>query len=448
MVASLLLSKDLDKQMKAIKQMPGSVANVVQVNIDVIEKDILPGSISLLHTELGISVTDSGQPIPNIANVLRVLEGCQCFKDRIWYDEFHQKIFTNLRTGSAREWSDAETISLTIFMQNNIGFLRIGKEAVFDAVLAYGRLHTRNEPKDWMESLIWDKTPRIERFFNDCLGADENDYTKAASKNFLIAVVARIYSPGSKVDTMPVFEGVQGSLKSTALENLVGKNLYCDAHESVTSKDFFQILPGKLIVEIAELDAFSRAEVTRIKQVITCKVDRYRASYGRLAEDHPRMSVFVGTTNEESYLKDNTGARRFWPVKIGKINIPRIQSDREQLFAEAVHLYKSGASWWEMPETAAAEQESRRQADDWEEVIAKYLVGRLETSTMEVAKDCLYFNPKEIGRAEQMRVARCLKVLGWTKHDAWRDGKVLKKWFPKDDASLQPSAWEEKGGEL
>ena len=150
------------------------------------------------------------------------------------------------------------------------------------------------------------------------------------------------------------------------------------------------------------------------------------------------MSVFVGTTNENEYLRDSTGARRFWPIKIGSINLPLIEANRDQLFAEAVHLYKSGAKWWEMPTSTALEQESRRQADVWEEVITTYLLGKMDVSVLEVGTDCLKLLPKEFKKPEEMRIAKCLRVLGWFNKDVWWNGKSVKRWFLKDEA-LPPS---------
>ena len=125
---------------------------------------------------------------------------------------------------------------------------------------------------------------------------------------------AREFSTGCQVDNMVVLEGVQGIGKSRALRALGGK-WYSSASESVMYKDFYLILTGSLIMEIAELDSFKKAEVTRIKQVISSPHDYYRVPYGRDAQVYPRMCVFVGTTNEREYLKDTTGARRFWPIK-------------------------------------------------------------------------------------------------------------------------------------
>ncbi len=387
--------------------------------------------------DLGIAMSPSGQPYCNIDNALRVFENHPGLASSIWYDAFYGKIFTTWKNGRLNEVADADVVELTMFMQRYIGLKRITKDSVFDAVVVHGRKNARNAPKDWMESLVWDNTPRVQNLFSTYFGASDNEYSKAVSANFLISLVARVYRPGCKVDNMVVLEGGQGSFKSTACEILVGKELYCDASESVMSKDFLQMLQGKLLIEIAELDSFTRAEVTTVKRMITCKSDRYRASYGRITEDHPRQCVFIGTTNEDAYLRDVTGARRFWPVEIGKININLREKEREQLFAEAVLLFKEGASWWEVPKDAAkCEQESRRQIDPWEEVIANYLIGKSDVSSSDVATDpnCLKLYPKDINRSVSMRIADVLKSLGWKCQVVWKGCKAERVWNSPEKA--------------
>ena len=189
-------------------------------------------------------------------------------------------------------------------------------------------------------------------------------------KNFWISIVARVYCPGCQVDNMIVLEGPQGLKKSSALR-VIGGNWFCEQHEAVNGRAFFEVLQGKLLVEISELDAFSRADVTRVKQVVTCVSDRYREPYGHHAKDHPRQCVFVGSTNKDDWNRDETGARRFWPIRCTEIDIDAIASNREQFFAEAVHRFKSKETWWEMPSIETeGEQESRYVEPAWSNLSA------------------------------------------------------------------------------
>lgn len=381
--------------------------------------------------DLGLACTDKGIPYPNVDNVQRVLEKWEPMRGVIWFDEFRNQLMTS-RTGPAREWADHDDVWLQTWFQRDMGMVKMSKDCIQGAIVGHARKFSRNEPKDWMESLTWDGTPRLEHFLEDHLGADATAYVRAVSKNWWISLVARIYRPGCKVDTMMVLEGPQGIRKSSALA-AIGGAWYAEIAERVDNKDFHQCLQGKMLVEIAELDAFGKSEVTRIKQVITCATDRYRASYGRYAEDHPRKCVFVGSTNDDHYLRDATGGRRFWPVRCRSIDLDGIKANRDQLFAEAVALLKQGASWWEMPaDETEREQEARRQVDSWEEPISAWLRGReseitaaggLSLTTTEILRGALGMDDvSKHGRGEQTRVGGIMKVLGWKSDVVWQAG--------------------------
>jgi putative DNA primase/helicase len=289
--------------------------------------------------------------------------------------------------------------------------------------------HRRNECREWLSCLTWDGVERLSALIPAGFGAVSSDYTAAVGRCWLVSMVARALTPGCKVDTMPVFEGNQGKRKSTALQVLVGAKWFAEAAESPTSKDFFQALQGKMLVEIGEMDSFSKAEVHTIKRVISCQTDRYRAPYGRRAEDHARQGVFAGTTNRDDWNRDETGARRFWPVTTGEVDLAWLVAHREQLFAEAVARFRRGEPWWDVPQAdAEREQEARRKVDAWEGEIAEWSLGMRETTVAQVLEGCLKITPDKWDRPSQMRAAACLKVLGWNKADAWRGGKVVKVW--------------------
>lgn len=415
-------------QATAVAKSNGATADA-QVNVTVsAEPQDADASLYALYEEMGIALTGQGNPICNVDNALRVIERYEPLKDLIWFDEFHRKYFTRWNSPTPREWEDVDTLNLTAIMQRDLALRRMSDDMIYKAAVVFAHKHVKNDPRDWMSGLTWDGVERCGHFFIDCFGAEENDYTLAVGRNFWTGMAARIFKPGCQLDNMVVLEGGQGIGKTRALR-LLGGPWYAEAHESVTSNDFFMILHGKMIVEIAELDAFSRAEVTRIKQVVTCTTDRYRAPYGRTAQDHPRMSIFVGTTNEHAYLRDNTGGRRFWPVKCGDINHDLIAQNREQLFAEAVARFKAGDKWYEMPaEATLAEQEARRHVDEWEGAIYDFLLQRDEVSIRELAADCLKIEVGKLDTGIQMRVGRVLRALNWSKHTKWTAGAQGKVW--------------------
>jgi predicted P-loop ATPase len=235
-------------------------------------------------------------------------------------------------------------------------------------------------------------------------------------------------------------------LKSTACSILAGE-YFSDNLPDINGKECSQHLRGKWLVEVAELRAYSRAMVDHFKEFLVRDVERYRPPWGREEVHEPRQCVFIGTTNKGLYLRDETGNRRFWPIKVGSINLDLLRQDRDQLFAEAVFRFNSGEPWWPDAEferrTIAPEQEARFEADAWEGPIQQYLE-RLDpkrTTVLKVALGALAYEddrpvliPGEaspargtpinrLGKADQLRIAACLTHLGWvpkrTESERW-----------------------------
>lgn len=362
--------------------------------------------------QLDLVLMPNGTPIMNLDNVVRAIESDPNLRGKIWYDEFLDTIMTTWQ-GEARQWKDADDVLLQLYMQRHVGLTRIGLQTCHDAAVVAAFHDTRNECKDWLKSLSWDGVRRLSYLMSEGLGAPENAYTDAVGRCWVMSMVARVFRPGCKVDTVPVLEGTQGAGKSTALRILGGK-WFTECHENVTHKDFYEVLKGHMLVEIAEMHSFTRAEVERIKGIISCQMDRYRKSYGRNTENHPRQTVLACTTNRDDWQRDETGARRFWPVRCGNVNHDWLRDNRDQLFAEAVHLFNDGGSWWDVPMDLQNEEvESRRDSDSWESVIGGWLWNQNRPTTSEILSDCLKI---EIGRHDQIaqkRVGRVMRVLGW-----------------------------------
>ena len=210
------------------------------------------------------------------------------------------------------------------------------------------------------------------------LGRRDTPLNRAIGSRWMISAVARIMQPGAKVDHMLILEGPQGTKKSSALKMLAGADWFTDELAEIGSKDAAQQMRGIWIIEIAELDAISRAEVSRIKAFLSRTTDRYRPPYERYVVEVPRQCVFAGSVNPDTYLRDETGNRRFWPVRCGNINLDALSRDRDQLWAEAVARYRDGTIWWlneaELIADAKIEQDQRYQADAWDARIDRWLV--------------------------------------------------------------------------
>jgi len=369
-------------------------------------------SVRALWQRAGIKVLQSGNPLTNMDNLLRILAAAGDVK--VWFDDFHKRIFTTWQTGVQHEWSDDDTLDLMLRFQRDFVFVKVTAEMVLQAVQYFAKRNRKHEPRDWLKGLIWDGKHRIANFFHDYMKAADNTYTKSASQNFWVSLIARIQVPGCKVDNMVILEGREGIRKSSALA-VIGGPWYSEMMIDLNNlAGFLEVLPGKLIIEISEMDAFKKADATAIKKVITNQVDRYRPPYGRQAEDFPRQCIFVGTTNESEYLRDMTGNRRFWPISVDTVNTDAITRDRDQLFAEAKYLFDNDVKWYFMPEEATKEmQESRRERDPWEDAIEEFLVNTNTTKQQFIAEEVLHLMVSKMTWQESRRITKIMKKLGW-----------------------------------
>ena len=270
---------------------------------------------------------------------------------------------------------------------------------------------------------------------------------------------ARICRSGAKADHMLILEGHQGARKSTALKILAGENWFTDELPDLGSKDAAIHMQGVWIVEIAELDAIGRAEVSRIKAFLTRTTDRFRPPYGRHTVEIRRQCVFAGTVNPDTYLRDETGNRRFWPIRCGDIDIESLRRDRDQLWAEAVARFKDGAIWWledtALLKAAREEQDKRYQSDAWDGLIDRWLTHEIrvfgdsfssfdpirresvlrhepltDVSVGEILEEAIGIEPARWNRVDQMRVSGYLKKNGWERYRTYDvvDGKTAREW--------------------
>jgi predicted P-loop ATPase len=230
-----------------------------------------------------------------------------------------------------------------------------------------------------------------------------------------------VFQPGCQADYMLVLEGDQGILKSSACRALAGEWFSDSLPEQIQGKDARQHLRGKWLVEVSELAAFSKADTEALKAFITRREERYRPPFGRHDVAEKRQCLFIGTTNQDSYIKDQTGGRRFWPVKCTAIDVEGLALARDQLFAEAVHRFKRGERWWPTAEDERKffrpQQEKRQEDDPWFPVIEKYLHDHSlsQVTVSDIARNCLGFQgDSRIGTQEQRRIVSIIKELGWT----------------------------------
>jgi predicted P-loop ATPase len=387
---------------------------------------------------------EKGQVLSNLANAMLALRNDAALRDTLAYDEMYAgevllREINGTLCAKPRPVADADASAIQEYLQLS-GLTRVGKDTVHQAVDLRARERPFHPVRDWLNSLRWDATPRVATWLTTYLGAKETEYTKAIGRMFLVAAAARIYQPGCQADYMIILEGGQGEYKSSACKILGGEWFSDNLPDIATAgKDVSQHLRGKWIIEVTELHAMSRAESNQLKAFITRTVERYRRSYGRKEVVEPRQCLFIGTTNKSIYLRDDTGGRRYWGVHTGTIKLDDLKRDRDQLFAEAVQLYRDGALWWPDKkferQHIKPEQDKRFEADPWEDPIAAWLAEKTAISEITIsslAKGALGFkDDSRIGTADARRIAAILQQEGWERGERKTTGRF---WTRKEES--------------
>lgn len=365
---------------------------------------------------------DRGKPISNVANVLCALRADPAYSGLFRYDQMAsmtllvQPIEPQAEPFKPRPISDSDVTHIQERLQI-AGLSRVAKDLMNQAVDCIASERAFHPVRDYLKSLTWDGTKRLDRWLSYYLGSEPTPYTEGIGRMFLIAMVARIMEPGCKADYMMVLEGPQGARKSTVC-SILGGEWFSDGLPDLRSgKDVPVHIKGKWLIEVAELSAMGKADTEMLKHFLTRRVERYRPPYGAREVVEGRQCVMVGTTNKSAYLNDETGGRRFWPVKVGTIDTDALMHDRDQLFAEAVAAFRRGDPWWPDGDFEAQhirpEQEERFEVDEWEGLIAAHLTHQNRTTVQRVAYDALAFENKKIGTTEQRRIGKILERLGW-----------------------------------
>lgn len=365
---------------------------------------------------------ERGQAYANVANVLMILRADPEYSAAFAYDQMAcvtllaKALDTQAEPFSIRAVTDDDVTHIQERLQM-LALPRVGKEVMHQAIDCIASERSFHPLRDYLSRLEWDGVSRLDTWLTAYLGVEETAYSFGIGRMFLISMIARILKPGCKADYMLILEGEQGARKSTACAILGGDWYSDDLPDLKTGKDVALHLRGKWLIEVAELAAMGRADQETLKKFLTKNVERYRPPYGVREVVQERQCIFVGTTNRSTYLTDETGGRRYWPVKVGEIDTDALQCDRDQLFAEAVQAFRKGEKWWPDADFEATcirpQQEERFEQDEWEALIAAHLDGQSRTTIQRVAVSALHFEDKKIGTTEQRRIGKILDRLGW-----------------------------------
>ena len=424
---------------------------------------------------------NTGKPEKTIKNVETVINHDPALKGRIHFDSFAEYIvgvaplpWSGRANGEGPfRWRDEDDAGLRDYMERILKFR--SRDVIDDGLILAAKQSGFNPVTDYLDKLKWDGRPRLDNLLIDYLGAEDCNYTREVTRKAFTAAVARAKEPGVKFDTMTVIRGPQGIGKSTLLR-LMGLSWYTNNLRSFEGKDAAELLQGIWIVEVDELDLMRKTDVREIKSYLSRTEDHYRAAYARKTEKHPRRCVFFGTTNDDEYLFDATGNRRFLPVEAGVTTATKnlfeelTEEEIGQVWAEAVVRWQMGESLIlskEMEEEAEKRRRARTERDSLQGMIEQFvdrkipadwltwpksarkmfwggsmdipqdkLVERDRICAAEIWSELLGEYTKAVPRKEAMRINNVLKMM-----DDWEPSGVVNF---GDDYGKQRGFWKKQ----
>lgn len=352
------------------------------------------------------------------------------------YDAFRDEIMFSEDGGHGWEpFKDADYVRLRIQLER-IGFKSPNKEITRDAVLLASELNRFDSAQLWLGRLVWDGVPRVDRFLTDYIKAvEDTPYVRAVARYLWTAAAGRTLSPGVKADMVPVLVGAQGIRKSSAVAAMAPDPQYfCEISLADRDDDLSRKMRGRLIAELGELRGLRGKEREAVKAWVSRQYEDWTPKFREFNTVYPRRLVFIGTTNNDTFLDDVTGNRRWLPVTVASVDVPAIERDRLQMWAEAAHIFRADGIYYRRAEELAEdEHEQYADTDSWDMVVQQWLnmpdglsdeppLSRAGLSTHEVLIEALGYTAKGIRRAEEMRMADCLRRLGFTRKRLRVDG--------------------------
>lgn len=368
--------------------------------------------------------------------------------------EVHRNLFTFMNDVEGfgldtRDLNDVADILSSRFLRE-LDF-RATSAAIKSEIIAIAHEQTYHPIVDYLDGLVWDGNPRLDNMLRDYAEADDTEINREFGAKFLIAGVRRVKQPGVKFDTMLVFEGNQGTGKSSFAEILAVRSDWFCGSLSLKSDDKTkaELLAGAWIVEVQEMDGIRKASTHELKRFLSTRRDKYRRAYGRDARTYPRQCVIVGSTNDQKYLFDQTGNRRFWPVRAGTVQLDKLREDVDQLWAEAVVREAAGESivlsehLWK----AAAELTDVRMIEDaFAAVLGDWFADKTGRVSMDSVKLLLGFEGGRLSPIEVQRIKAEMDRLGWEEktnrlHDLSQQEKTQRRGFAKGTPDERKTEW-------
>lgn len=336
----------------------------------------------------------------------------------------------------------------TVIWLDRVWHLKTNTKAVGEAFEAIAASRKINPVQTYLNGLKWDGVPRLDTWLVHYCGTKDTPYTRGIGAAWLRQGVARAMRPGCPFYGMLVLEGLQGRGKSTVF-SVLGGDYFTDDVVDLHNKDAVAQVRRSWIVELPELAAMRRSDLEATKAFLTRRTDNQRLAYREDPEMMARRCIFGGSTNADVWLVDVSGNRRFWPVRVGVIDLDALGRDRDQLWAEAVHSWNAGAPA-NLPENlwaeAAEEQGDRTMDDVWEGAVSRYLANKSQTSAEDVLMEAIGLKLEQVTQRERIRIGDVLRRLGWGRRQVRvkRDGRDVREWVflpmsPDPPSPTEPS---------
>jgi hypothetical protein len=317
-------------------------------------------------------------------------------------------------------------------------FHEIGRELMRDALHEAADAQRFDSAQLWLDSLpAHDGVPRVDSFLSDRFSVPDTPYARAVSRYVWTALAGRVMEPGCKVDMVPVLVGPQGAGKSTAVLAMAPHHdFFVEINMHAKDDDLARSMRGKVVGELCELRGFAGRNAEDLKAWVTRRFEEWTPKYRERATKFARRLLLIGTTNDPVFLSDESGSRRWLPVDVGDIDVPSIERDRDQLWAEARDLFGLvGVDWSDAERLALHEHDRFTVQDSWVDIVATWLdtpsldgskpsaAGFLRTA--DVGREALGMNPQGMRKTEEMRIGKTLRVLGYERRKVWAEGRAI-----------------------
>lgn len=364
---------------------------------------------------------------------------------KLAFDVFKDRLSISLHGSDWRPFRDTDYGRLRAAFERG-GFKAVPVEAMKTAVAMVAEKNQFDSAHLWASALVWDGNSRLDSAFIRYFGCDDTPYTRALGPYMFTTLGGRALVPGEKADMAIIMVGMQGVRKTSALEALVPEpDAFGEVDLAQDDEKIARRLRGKMVVELAEMRGFHGRDADANKAWVSRRKEEFRPLYSEFTTTYWRRCLLIGTANDMEQLDDPTGARRFLPVRVGHVDIDALRADRDQLWAEGVARFRtSGIAWEEAERLAKAEHHKFEVVDElqskllgWLEAPPTPVPGQPIVNTPrssrpihghEILRDALGMTYGQIKKADEMRLAKNMKRLGYERITTWQHGKAVKLW--------------------